>query len=97
MGRRYMIGDEYGNMCTGKEDEFQCRIGRVFESEKEVNEFKNMLLNKYSRLEEHVLKVWELRMIDEEDDDCFVDIKPRKTVKAKAKINSVLRCEGKIE
>lgn len=30
-----MIGDEYGNMWTGKEDEFQCRIGRVFESEKE--------------------------------------------------------------
>lgn len=92
-----MIGDEYGNMWTGEKDEFKCRVGRIFGSENEFNEFKNMLLNKYSRLDEDVLKVWELRIIDDEDDDCFVDIKPRKTVKAKAKINSVLRCEGKIE
>ena len=91
MGKRYMIGDEYGNMWTGKEDEFQSVIGRIFGSKNDAVNTKEMLLNKYSRLDDDVLKVWELRVIDDENDDYSVDIKPRKTVKMKVKVNSILR------
>lgn len=94
--KKYMIGDKYGNMWTGKEDEFQCVIGRIFGSKKEAINTKEMLLEKYSRLEEHVLKIWVLNIIDDDDDELSLNINPRKSVKVKAKIVSSSRYEGKI-
>ena len=97
--KKYMIGDKYGNMWAGKEDEFQCVIGRIFGSKKEASDAKEMLLDKYSRLEEHVLKIWVLDIIEDEDecsDDFFIDVKPRKSVKVKGRIISASRYEEKI-
>ena len=62
--RKYMVGDEYGNMWRGVEDKFYCNIGKICPTIRSANETMNWLECEYPRLE-NSLRIWKIELIEE--------------------------------
>lgn len=61
---KYMIGDVFGNMYRGIEDEFYCNIGAIHPNKKSAIERLEYLENQYPRLE-NKLRIWEIKLVKE--------------------------------